>query len=180
MKRTRFPLLALLALLLLPAIAGAQDRARLQPVDRIVAVVNNEVITRYELDARVNDSIQELNRRGTRPPPREELERQVLERMITERVQLQFAKETQLKVEDLELDRTVSRIAEANKMTLPEFRKVFERDGIPFSRFREDLRNEVLIQRLREREVDNRFSVGATPSSMPSVPRRSRTASSWD
>ncbi len=151
--------LALAALMLLPSWAGAQTRVRLEPVDRIVAVVNSEVITRYELDSRINDSIQELNRRGTTPPPRAELERQVLERMITERVQLQFAKETQLKVDDLELDRTVSRIAEANKMTLPEFRKVFERDGIPFSRFREDLRNEVLIQRLREREVDNRISV---------------------
>ncbi len=159
MKPIRIPLLALFTLFLLASAAGAQDRPRVQPVDRIVAVVNNEVITRYELDARITDSIQELNRRGTPAPPRAELERQVLERMITERVQLQFAKETQLKVDDLELDRTVSRIAEANKMTLPEFRKVFERDGIPFSRFREDLRNEVLVQRLREREVDNRISV---------------------
>jgi peptidyl-prolyl cis-trans isomerase SurA len=133
--------------------------ARPAAVDRIVAVVNNEVITQYELRSRVGDSIQELNRRGTAPPPQADLERQVLERMITERVQLQFAKETSLRVDELELDRTVSRIAETNKMSLAEFRQVFERDGIPFQRFREDLRNEVLIQRLREREVDNRISV---------------------
>jgi peptidyl-prolyl cis-trans isomerase SurA len=155
---------ALLALLVClgTGLAFAQSEkagGRIAAVDRIVAVVNNEVITQYELQARIKDSIQELNRRGTPSPPQSELERQVLERMITERVQLQFAKETSLKVDELDLDRTVSRIAEANKLSLPEFRKVFERDGIPFERFREDLRNEVLIQRLREREVDNRISV---------------------
>ena len=138
---------------------GAQPRARLVPVDRIVAVVNNEVITQYELRSRVQDSVQELSRRGTRPPPQPELERQVLERMITERVQLQFAKETALRVDDLDLDRTVGRIADTNKMSLPEFRGTLERDGVSFQRFREDLRSEVLIQRLREREVDNRISV---------------------
>ena len=142
-----------------PLLGAAQSNVPVS-VDRIVAVVNNEVITQVELQARVRDSVQELNRRGTRPPPPPELERQVLERMITERVQLQFAKETSLRVDDLELDRTVARIAEANKMSLPEFRQAFERDGIPFERFRSDLRNEVLIQRLREREVENRISVG--------------------
>ena len=156
MRLRSFLLLASLWLVMAP---GWTQTPKPATVDRIVAVVNNEVITQYELDSRVNDSIQELNRRGTRPPPKAEMERQVLERMITERVQLQFAKETSLKVDELDLDRTVSRIAEANKMSLPEFRKVFERDGIPFERFREDLRNEVLIQRLREREVDNRISV---------------------
>jgi peptidyl-prolyl cis-trans isomerase SurA len=164
--RTRLHLVLglLLALGLAPASGPARGqgdapRRQVVSIDRIVAVVNNEVITQYELESRVRDSIQELGRRGTLPPPRPELERQVLERMITERVQLQFARDTALRVEELDLDRTVGRIAEANKMSLPEFRKVLERDGIPFERFRQDLRNEVLIQRLREREVDNRISV---------------------
>src|SRR5690606_6211196 len=82
-----------------------------------------------------------------------------LERLITERLQLQFARQTAMRVDELELDRTVSRIAEANKMTLAEFRKVFERDGVSFEKFREELRNEILIARLREREVDNRITV---------------------
>jgi peptidyl-prolyl cis-trans isomerase SurA len=138
--------------------AGA-PRARVAQVDRIVAVVNSEVITQYELQSRVRDSLRELARRGTAPPESAELERQVLERMITERVQLQLARESAIRVDELDLDRTVARIAEANKMSLAEFRKVFEKDGIPFERFREELRNEVLLQRLREREVDNRISI---------------------
>src|SRR5437868_4471325 len=143
----------LMAMAGLPALGQEPARPRIAQVDRIVAIVNNEVITQYELQARVRDSIRELRRRGTPPPPSEELQRQVLERMITERVQLQFARETAIRVEDLDLDRTVARIAEANKMSLAEFRAAFEKDGIPFARFREDLRNEVLLQRLREREV---------------------------
>jgi peptidyl-prolyl cis-trans isomerase SurA len=141
--------------------AWAQDapRPRIAQIDRIVAVVNNEVITHYELQSRVRDSLRELRRRGTPAPNVSELERQVLERMITERVQLQLARDTALRVDELDLDRTVTRIAEANKMSLAEFRRAFEKDGIPFERFREDLRNEVLLQRLREREVDNRISV---------------------
>jgi peptidyl-prolyl cis-trans isomerase SurA len=153
---------AVLAFSLVCGLAFAQSeraRPRIESIDRIVAVVNNEVITQHDLQSRVREALQELGRRSVPLPPRAELERQVLERMITERVQLQFARETALRVDDLDLDRTVARIAESNKMSLSEFRKVFERDGIPFDRFREDLRNEVLIQRLREREVDNRISV---------------------
>src|SRR5512146_2867155 len=100
-SRTFLSLLALLVFLG-SGYARAQSpkpSARLTALDRIVAVVNNEVITKHELESRIRDSIQELNRRGTRPPPQDELERQVLERMITERVQLQFAKETSLKVD---------------------------------------------------------------------------------
>jgi peptidyl-prolyl cis-trans isomerase SurA len=150
-------------LLLASAAAWGQAqpaRPRITEVDRIVAVVNNEVITKYELQSRVRDSLRELSRRGTPAPAPVELERQVLERMITERVQLQLARDTSIRVEDQELERTVGRIAEANKMSVPEFRAAFEKDGVPFDRFREDLRNEVMLQRLREREVDNRISVG--------------------
>ena len=154
----------LLALLLAlgSAPASAQrdaQKPRVTLVDRIIAIVNNEVITRSELQARLRDSMEDLRRRGTPLPPSAQLERQVLERLITEKIQVQFAKETSLRVEELDLDRTVSRVAQANNMSLAEFRQVFERDGVPFERFREDLRNEILIQRLREREVDNRISV---------------------
>jgi peptidyl-prolyl cis-trans isomerase SurA len=134
-------------------------RRRIIPVDRIVAVVNNEVITQYELQLRLRDSLRELERRGTSMPASAELERQVLERLITERVQLQLARDSAIRVDDADLDRTVARIAEANKMTVVQFRDAFERDGVPFTRFREDLRNEVVVQRLREREVDNKITV---------------------
>ncbi len=130
------------------------------PIDRVVAIVNKEVITQYELSERVDSVLKELRRRGTPLPDREEIERQVLERYITEKVQLQFARETAMRVDDLELDRTVSRVAESNKLTLTAFRQMLERDGIPFDKFREELRNEILISRLREREVNSKITVG--------------------
>lgn len=129
------------------------------PVDRIVAVVNSEVITAGEIEERVKAVTQQLRRQGTPLPPQDLLQRQVLERMIMDRLQIQLAKETALRVDDLQLDRTVARVAESNKMTLTQFRQALERDGIPFNKFREEIRNEILLSRLREREVDNRIAV---------------------
>jgi peptidyl-prolyl cis-trans isomerase SurA len=132
---------------------------RVALVDRIVAVVNKEVVTQFELQERVNRIMKQLQQRGTALPARDEIERQILERIIMEKVQLQFAKETGLRVDDLELDRTISRVADGNKLSLTEFRRTLERDGIPFEKFREEVRNEILINRLREREVTSKLSV---------------------
>ncbi|MGB5081755.1 MAG: peptidylprolyl isomerase [Burkholderiales bacterium] len=132
---------------------------RTAPIDRIVAVVNKEVITRHELSERMDRVTQGLARRGTSLPDRHEVERQVLERLIIERVQLQLARDTGLRVDDLELDRTVARIAEGNKLSPAQFRQALERDGIRFEGFREDLRDEILINRLRERDVTSRITV---------------------
>ena len=133
--------------------------ARIDLIDRIVAVVNKEVITQYELADRMNRVQKDLQRRGTSLPDRGEIERQVLERLIIEKVQLQYARETGVRVDDLELDRTVSRVAEGNKLSLTEFRKTLERDAINFDGFREELRNEILMNRLRDREVTGKITV---------------------
>ena len=138
------------------------QRAAANPVvlvDRILVVVNNEVITSGELAQREKAVTQQLRQQGTQLPPTELLQKQVLERMITDRLQLQMAKELGLRVDDLQLDRTVARVAESNKMSLTQFRQVLERDGIQFDKFREEIRNEILLSRLREREVDNRIVV---------------------
>ena len=128
-------------------------------VDRIVAVVNSEVITSREVAERVKVVTQQLSQQGTPLPPSDVLQKQVLERMIMDRLQIQLAKETALRVDDLQLDRTVARVAESNKMSLTEFRHTLERDGIQFDKFREEIRNEIMLSRLREREVDNRIVV---------------------
>jgi len=133
--------------------------ARVELIDRIVAVVNKEVITQYELAERMNRVRKDLERRGTSLPDRGEIERQVLERLIIEKVQLQYARESGVRVDDLELDRTVSRVAEGNKLSLTEFRKTLERDAINFDGFREELRNEILMNRLRDREVTAKITV---------------------
>jgi len=131
-----------------------------QLVDRIVAVVNTEVITQRDLAERITLVETQLKRQGTQSPPQEVLERQVLERMIMDRVQVQFARDTGVRVDDLQVDRTVQLIAENNKLTLADFRRTLEREGVSFDRFREDIRNEIVISRLREREVDSKIQIG--------------------
>jgi len=141
------------------ALAQRGTPSPVQLVDRIVAVVNSEVITSGEVAERVKSVTLQLRQQGTPLPPAELLQKQVLERMIIDRLQLQLAKETGLRVDDLQLDRTVARVAERNKMSLTQFRQILERDGVQFDKFREELRNEILLSRLREREVDNRITV---------------------
>lgn len=147
-----------LALVLMLPPALAQTR-KVIVLDRIVAVVNDEVITRGDLDERVRLAAAQLKQQGAPPPPREALERQVLDHMITDRAQLHLARETGLRVDDAELDRAVQRIAQENKLTPAQLRAVLEKDGIPFPKFREDIRSQIILTRLREREVDNRIVV---------------------
>jgi peptidyl-prolyl cis-trans isomerase SurA len=128
-------------------------------LDRIVAVVNNEVITRADLDLRLRAAARQLKQQGTAPPPRETLEKQLLDRLITDRVQLQLARDTGLRVDDAELDRTIQRIAQDNRITLEQMRATLEKDGMPFPRFREDIRNDIIVSRLRQREVDSKIVV---------------------
>jgi peptidyl-prolyl cis-trans isomerase SurA len=148
-----------LALLLLAALPLSAARPATL-VDRIVAVVNKEVITQTELAERTAYAERELRRRRIAAPERAVLERQVLERLVLDKAQLQLAADTGLRVDELQLDRAVLRVAENNKMTPAEFRSTLERDGVVFERFRADLRQQMLLQRLREREVDGRVQVG--------------------
>lgn len=141
--------------------AMAQSRNRkVIEADRIIAVVNNDVITQNELEARTAFVARQLQQQGGgQLPPRDVLQRHVLERIVVDHVQLQLAKETGLSIDDAQLDQTLVRIAEGNKMDLGQFRASLERDGIPWRKFREDIRNEIIISRLREREVDSKITV---------------------
>jgi len=160
--RASLGLLTLLASGLALAQGARPDQpagSRVDLLDRIVAVVNKEVITQFELAERIGRVQRELQRRGAGSVSRSEIEHQVLDRLIFEKVQLQFARETGMRVDDLELDRTVNRVAESNKLSLTEFRQKLEADDIPFDKFREDLRNEILLTRLRDREVTSKLTV---------------------
>jgi peptidyl-prolyl cis-trans isomerase SurA len=149
---------ALVLAALLAASAGAAAQ-RVTLVDRIVAIVNKEVITASELANAVGSAERELRRRGTTPPDRAVLERQMLERLILDKAQAQMARDTGIRVDELQLDRAVQRIAEGNKMTLAEFRAALERDGVAFDAFRQDVRDQIVLTRLREREVDDKIQV---------------------
>ncbi|EXI80465.1 MAG: Peptidyl-prolyl cis-trans isomerase SurA [Candidatus Accumulibacter appositus] len=155
---------ALLLFLFLIGVAAAQgssSKPASQPVpaDRIVAVVNDEVITHHELRSRLDSALGQLQRQGTTLPPREVLEKQMLERLVIDKVQLQFAREVGLRVDDAQLDQALQRIAANNKLTLAQFRVALEKDGIAFANFREEIRAEMTIARLREREVDSRIFI---------------------
>src|SRR5437868_12781565 len=110
-------------------------------VDRIVAVVNKEVITYSELNEAVGMAERQLARQGTAAPERAVLERQMLERLILDKAQLQLARESGLRIDDLQLDRAVERIAQSNNMTLADFRRALEADGVSFDAWRNDVRD---------------------------------------
>jgi peptidyl-prolyl cis-trans isomerase SurA len=137
----------------------APGTPRVQLSDAIIAVVNNEVITRYELIQRLRLVERRMRSQGVALPPPAEFQRQLLERMIIDRAQLQLAQEYGIRVDDSMLDRAIARIAEQNKLSLQEFRDQLEREGTPFNRFREEIREEIILQRLREREVDNKIQI---------------------
>lgn len=161
MKRLldRFATLALLTCLSLStAMAHAED-GEIQKIDRIVAVVDQVVITENELIDRIQTVRSQLEKQGGNMPPTDVLQKQILERLINDRLLLQYAAQTGVRVDDTQLDKTVERIAEQNKMNVPDFRAALEQEGISFRKFREDIRNEIIIARLREREVDNRVNV---------------------
>ncbi|HEX9434075.1 MAG TPA: peptidylprolyl isomerase [Burkholderiales bacterium] len=146
-------ILALLAACLAPAAQAVTL------VDRIVAVVNKEVITYSELNEAVGMAERQMRRQGTPSPERAVLERQMLERLILDKAQLQLARETGIRIDELQLDRAVERVAQTNNMTLADFRRALEADGIVFDSWRNDVRTQMMMARLREREVENRVQV---------------------
>lgn len=129
------------------------------PADRIVAVVNDEVITLYELRTRLNIALANLQKQGTSLPPRDVLEKQMLDRLVMDKVQLQHARETGLRVDDAQLEQALQRIAAGNKMSPAQFRAALQKDGIQFAKFREEIREEMTISRIREREVENKIVI---------------------
>lgn len=128
-------------------------------MDRIVAVVDQTVITEQELENRIQTVTAQFAKQGTELPEESVLRKQILERLISDTLQLQYAAQTGLKVDDNQLDRTIERIADQNKMSLTEFGEALAKDGISMRKFRSDIRNEITIARLREREVDSRVNV---------------------
>lgn len=129
------------------------------PIDHIVAVVNDEVITRQELSRRYDEVVQNLSRQNTPLPARAVLEKQLLERMISDRALQQHARSTGIRVDPVQVERAMQRIAAQNKMDLVKMKALLEKDGQSIEQFRENIRNEILIARARERDVDNKITV---------------------
>lgn len=146
-----------------PGSATAPARAALPPAQRqadyIVAVVNTEPITNNEVRSRLARVLQQLARQGGASPTREQLARQVLEQLIAEKAQLQFARESGLRVDDAAVDQAELGVAAQNQIDRAELRRRLAQDGVALAEFREDLRNQLLLVRLREREIEPRVRV---------------------
>lgn len=141
--------------------ANAADTG-IQTIDSIAVIVNDDVITHQELIGRLRSVVTRMKSQNIALPPPEDFQRQVIESMIVERVQLQKAKESGIVVDDIMLDRSLNRIAEQNKMTLQQLRDQVEREGTSFGHFREEMREEITMQRLRQSAIDNRILVSDT------------------
>lgn len=129
------------------------------PLDRIVAVVENSIIMDSELEAQTRAIASQMQRRNISLPPQERLKEQVLERMILTKIQLHLAEQSGIHVDEETLNRAISDIAKDNNVSLSAFRHQIEKDGLNYERFRENIRNEITLSRLRQRQVDNRVSI---------------------
>ena len=141
------------------AVAAGPAAEPLEHVDKIVAVVNDDVITNTELENRLHAIKEQLKNQSAPLPPDAALRKQVLDRMILASLQLQLADHNGIRVDDDTLNRTIERIAQDNKLTLTEFRSVLEKEGYDFATFREDIRREILISRVQQRQVSDRIMV---------------------
>jgi peptidyl-prolyl cis-trans isomerase SurA len=142
-----------------PSPAARPAATRAQSVDRVVAIVNDEAITLHDVDEAKRIVLQQMKQQGVQPPSADVMDKQVLERLITDRALLQFAKESGLRVDDTQIERTIQRIAQDNKLSVEELKKALVAEKLTFSKYREDIRSELIMQRLREREVDSRITV---------------------
>jgi len=142
-----------------PAASAAVSRAPVVPLDRVIAIVNDEAVTQWDLSEQRRIVLQQMKASNVQPPSQDVLDKQVLERLITERALLQHAKDNGIRVDDTTVERTVLRVAEENKLSPEEFRKVLERENIPYANYRDDIRRQILIQRVRDREVDSKLTV---------------------
>ena len=163
-RRPWFALLSLL-LALVAGAASAQEPARqgatpaVVPLDRVIVVVNDEALTQWDLNEERRVFLEQLKASNITPPPSDVLDKQVLQRLIIERALLQYAKQSGIRVDDTTVERTILRVAQENKLSPEEFRKVLEKEHIPYANYRDDLRRQIIIQRVREREVDSKVMV---------------------
>ena len=137
----------------------SKTESSIQKLDRIIAVVDQDVITEKELQEKINSVISNLKNQKIEIPSESVLRKQVMERLIANSIQIQLALQTGLKINDAQVDKTIERIAEKNKLNVVDFKKTLEKDGTNFYKFREEIRNEITIAQLKEREVDSKIVI---------------------
>jgi len=142
-----------------PAVATDTGTSRRQPLNRIVAIVNEDIIMSSQLEEAISDVVRQLQEKGTPVPEQSVLVKQVLERLVMETLQLDLAKSNGITVDDGTLNEEAQQLAAQSGMTLTEFREVLESQGFSYASFREKLRKELVIQQLRRQMVGSRITV---------------------
>ena len=146
-------LFSLLLLFSMPSISA------LEPLDKIIVVVNEDVITQHELDSRTDEYKQKLRLSDLSEKDKNILTKQVLQKMIRTRIQLQRAEKFGITIDDVALNRVLEKIANNNKLSLPELRTAIQAEGMSFSNFREQARNDLIIKQLQQRIIANKITV---------------------
>ncbi|HHJ18113.1 MAG TPA: molecular chaperone SurA [Gammaproteobacteria bacterium] len=139
--------------------APAESRPKIEPLNRIMASVNDDVVLESELRKRMAMVIGQLKKQNAQLPPLDSLRKQVLDRLILENLQLQMARRSGIRVDDEALNTSLRKMAKQNNLSLSEFREVLEKDGFDYIAFREQFRNQIIINRIRQQMVDNRIEV---------------------
>ncbi len=138
---------------------GSAVHAAVQPLDQVVAIVDNDVIMRSQLDQRVHEVQQTIAKRGAGAPPADVLNQQVLERLIVENLQLQIGERSGIRITDEELNQAIATIAQRNGMSVEQFRAALAHDGLSYEDARDQVRREMIISRVRQRRVAERVQV---------------------
>lgn len=146
-------------LLLGAALLAATAQADVRPLDRVVAIVDNDVVMQSQLNARLREVQQTIDKRGGALPPADVLSQQVLERLIIENIQLQIGERSGIRITDEELNQAMGTIAQRNGMSLEQFREALARDGLSYGDARDQIRREMVISRVRQRRVSERIQV---------------------
>ncbi|MCG8486161.1 MAG: peptidylprolyl isomerase [Chromatiales bacterium] len=154
----RSPYISLLLLLCL-LFSSTNSPAAVKELDYIVAIVNDDIIAKSELDNKTREMLAQMSQKRSNLPPMKIIQEQILERMIAKRLQLQAADRLGLSVDDATVTKAIANIAETNNITLLQLRETLEADGISFPLFREQLREDILINRLKQKEVINRIVI---------------------
>lgn len=148
-----------LAAALLGALGPAWPQARVRNGDYIVAVVNQELVTAAEIDRRIERAREDAQRAGQRLPPDADLRKQVMDLLIEERVIVTYARDAGVRIDEPDVDRAVQSVAQQNQLTLPQLRERLRAEGLDYARFRANLRDQMTIERVREREVYQRIRI---------------------
>ncbi len=158
-KQNKINILITLRGLLLCCIYAMSPLAHAQVLDKIVAIVEDDVILEQELDKEVNTIIQRIQASKTQMPPEAMLRKQVLEKIIVDKLQRQVAEKAGISVSEDMLNNSAADIASRNHMNMEQFKTELENQGMPYKAFLDNMRNEIIINQLRGREIGGRIKV---------------------